>query len=273
MQDGENEITRVTGNYAFVPRDSAPRVTLPDGPSPTPAGSPAARPPDAPPDTVRVDASTFLLVTRFYTNVVTLQRDTVFVLDAQTSETRAAQDSAWIGRLFPGRHAIALVVSDLAWPHISGVRYWVAQGATVYSHSTSRAFLERVVARRWTLHPDRLEKVRASKGSAVAMRFRPIDDSLSLAGGALKVRAIDGIGSEGALMTFAPASRFLYAGDYVQSLGAPSAYLNEVAAAVARAGFAPERVAAMHHPVTLPWSRLEGLVQAAGAALPANMKQ
>lgn len=238
--DGETNQERMIQRYAMQPRDSAPRLDIAADAAPV-----APRMTASPPDTVRVSANTFVLVTPAYTNVVTLQRDTVFVLDAQTSEERAQQDSVWIGKLFPGKHPIVLVVTDLAWPHISGVRYWVGLGARVVSHRASRAFLERVVDHKWTIEPDLLEKRRAS----VRFTFRAVDDRLDLGGGAIQLRAIDGVGSEGAVMAYVPGDRFLYAGDYIQPGGPGSfsaVYAREVRAAVRRAGFTPERFVAMH---------------------------
>ena len=248
LVDGETDEQRVLSKYAIAARDSAGLLTIPA--DVTPAPPPAA----TNPDTVRVTARTFLLVTRAYTNVVSLQRDTVFIFDAQTSAERAQHDSVWIGKLFPGRHPIVLVVTDLAWPHIAGVRYWAGQGATVVSHPASRAFLERVLNRKWTLQPDVLEQRRGK----VRFNFRPVNESLSLAGGAVQLRPIDGAGSEGAIIAYFPGERFLYAGDYIQGGGPDSfsaTYAREVAAAVSRAGFTPERFAAMHLPLS-DWSSL-----------------
>jgi hypothetical protein len=248
LVDGEVNHQRQFGPGRMVDADSAIAMEIPAGAATTP-------PQTVSPDTVRVSPTTWLLVTRAYTNVVTLQRDTVFILDAQTSEKRAASDSAWIGKLFPGRHPVVLVVSDLAWPHIAGVRYWVAQGATIVSHEMSRAFLQRVVDRRWTLEPDLLERRRGT----ARMRFVGVTTGATLAGGAIEVRPIDGIGSEGALMAFLPAEAFLYAGDYVQP-GGPNTfsavYAREVHAAVQRQAWVPSRFAAMHVPLT-EWQRLQ----------------
>src|SRR5262249_5649324 len=111
----------------------------------------------SPVDTVRLGPQSFILANPGYNEIVTLIRDTVYVLDATQSETRARTDSAWIGRLFPGHHPVTLVVTDLAWPHVSGVRFWVASGATIISRDMSRSFLESVLAHHWTRHPDKLE--------------------------------------------------------------------------------------------------------------------
>jgi hypothetical protein len=252
--DGETNQERMIDRYTLVPRDSAPRLDIAPDAAPI-----VQRPAASPPDTVRVSASTFVLVTPSYTNVVTLQRDTVFVLDAQTSAERAQQDSVWIGKLFPGKHPIVLVVTDLAWPHISGVRYWVALGTPVVSHRASRDFLTKVVNHRWTLEPDLLEKRRAT----ARLVFHPVDERVELGGGAVQLRAIDGVGSEGAVMAYIPSDHFLYAGDYIQPGGPGSfsaVYAREVRAAVQRAGFTPERFVAMHMKVG-QWLDVERVAQ------------
>jgi hypothetical protein len=248
MVDGEVDDQRTYDGIVAVARDSAGVLAIPTA-AMTPPPSVAAVP-----DTVRVSANTFLLVTRAYTNVVTLQKDTIFVLDAQTDQQRAAADSTWIGRLFPGKHPVVLVVTDLAWPHIAGVRYWIGQGAPVVSHHAGEGFLKAVTARKWTLSPDLLERRRAS----AKLRFRPVTSSMSLAGGAIQVRPIDGVGSEGGLMVYLPGEKFLYAGDYIQPGGPDSfsaTYAREVEAAVNRNGFTPERFAAMHVGLT-DWKQL-----------------
>jgi hypothetical protein len=60
-------------------------------------------------------------------------------------------------------------------------------------------------------------------------------------------------------MAYLPGDRFLYAGDFIQDTKNPSQYASEVARAVRRAGIAPERVAAMHIPLT-PWGTIAALV-------------
>ncbi|MCU0635479.1 MAG: hypothetical protein MUE41_11450 [Gemmatimonadaceae bacterium] len=250
MVEGEVNVQRLTERFALLPADSAAALAFPATIAPQ-RDAPAAMP-----DTVRVSPTTFLLRTPSYTNVVTLQRDTVFILDAQTDAARAQGDSAWIGRLFPGRHPVVLVVTDLAWPHIGGVRNWVAQGATVVSHEQSRAFLEKVTARQWQLEPDALTRARATR--AVPLRFRGVSTETSRAAGGVRLVPIDGAGSEGALMVYLGAERFLWTGDFVQPGASESfsrVYAEEVVAAAARAALTPERYAGMHVGLT-DWARV-----------------
>ena len=255
LEDGATMVTRTFGERRLVPRDSAPSLMLPAREHRMAFAAAAFLAPGNP-DTVRVTPTVYLLRNRGYTETIALVHDTVFVFDATQGETRVQQDSAWISKVFPGRHPVVVVVTDLAWPHVAGVRGWVARGATIVSHRASREFLQRLVDRRWTLAPDLLERRR----SQTPFRFRAVGDSLALGGGEILVFPIDGAASEVALAAFVRPSRFLWASDYIQDLNAPTQYLDEVVAAAARAGVNPDLVSAEHIPLTR-WDRLLPLVR------------
>jgi len=188
---------------------------------------------------------------------VTRVGDEVIVFEATQSEQRARKDADAIARLFPGPHKITVVVTDLAWPHISGVRYWVASGATIVTHSAGRAFLQSVIDRRWTLAPDLLEQRRQAHQLAPA-NIIGVDAITALAKGAVTLHPIDGIGSETALMAYVARDRFLWASDYIQTVAEPTLYAGDVLSAVRRDGLLPERTAAQHLALT-PWSVVEAL--------------
>lgn len=250
--DGAVEISRTIGTAEIAARAGAPALAVPAQPASMPLAHWTEVGGAMPLDTVRVGQGAFLLASRAYTEGAVLLGDTIYVLDATLGERRAREDAAWLQTLFPGDHPVVVVVTDLAWPHVAGVRWWVANGATIVSHRASEAFLRRVVDRRWTLSPDLLEERRASS----PLRFRGVEDAASLAGGRLRLLAINGVGSEGSLLAWLPEARFLWAGDYVQTIREPSAYAQEVMAAARRAGIRPERVAAQHLPLT-PWTQVE----------------
>ena len=240
--DGMVATSRTVGEAGVVARADAPEVAMAED-TPLPPS-----PFDAAPDTVRVADGVYLLVTPVYTEAAALIGDTVVVFDATTSGARAAHDRAWVERLFPGPHPVEVLVTDLAWPHVGGVREWVAAGATVVSHRVSEPFVRGLVERRWTREPDRLE---ARRGE-VALQFVGVDGSMELADGRVRVTTIGGIGSEGALVAYLPETGFLWAGDHVQTVDGPSDYAAEVVAAVRREGWTPRTVAAQHLPLT-PW--------------------
>jgi hypothetical protein len=253
--DGFKEIARSVGKVEWIDPAAGPSLAVPDTPAPAGDGTATFLQTGG---VRRVDAvdHVFLSVNPGYTEAITRIGDTVYILDATQGEARARQDLAMIEQTFGPGHKYVVVVTDLAWPHLAGVRFWVAQGATVVSHRESKAFLERVIARKWTRTPDLLEQRRAT----AKLNFVAVDKSLDLAGGALKLFAIDGIGSEGALMAWIPATRFLWASDYIQTTRTATPYTLEVFAAVRRVGIAPETVVAQHIPLT-PWTTIEKLCQ------------
>ena len=248
MVDGETNMTRTTGSVEIKEKSEAPDMTLPD-PPPTTANAPSSVPlflQPLPPKTIKVSDNTYLLTNPGYTETITLVGNKVYVLDATQGEARAKQDEALIHQLFPGKHEIVVVITDLAWPHVAGIRYWVSTGATIISHRASKEFLTKVIDRKWTLAPDELEK---NRGKA-RMKFVAVDDQYSAENGKIKLYPIDGIGSEVALMAYLPEDKFLWASDYIQSLRGPTLYASEVIAAAGRAGIQPEQAAAEHLPLT-----------------------
>lgn len=266
LVDGRVNLDRTVGAMERLASADAPVAQIPAGAPDMGSSGAHGVIPSEEPDTVRVAPNVFLLKNRLYTETVAQLGDTVYVLDATLGEKRARQDSSWIARLFPGEHPVTLVVTDLAWPHIAGIRTWVGRGATVISHRASREFLQQVVDRRWTRTPDLLERRRAT----ARWNFVPVSDSLSLAGGRIRLYAIDGIGSEGALMAYFPRLGYLWASDYVQQLRTPSSYTREVWQAARRVGIRPRQVAAMHTPLS-PWSKVDALMAGAdpaGTSLP-----
>jgi hypothetical protein len=256
LVDGDEELLSEVIGARAVPADSSLQLAHADLRARSAVSTPMFLRP-SPIDTVRLSPTVVALRNRGYTELVALSRDTVVVLDATQSEERARADSAWIGRLFPGRHPVVVIVTDLAWPHVSGVRFWVASGATIASRTISKPFLKAVVARQWSLLPDKLERDRAR----ALMHFLPVRDSLRVAG--VSLYPIDGIGSEGALMAYFPVDRLLWASDYVQDTTASTLYASEVVAAACRAGLTPERGAAEHVP-PFGWSTIAGLARTIG---------
>jgi hypothetical protein len=253
--DGQTNVERNLSSIRLVSPDSAPSLRVP--PSEEPMGfAPPRFLMAVNPDTIRVGRNAFLLKNPGYAEMVVQSHDTVFVFDATQGERRAQLDSVWIGKLFPGAHAIALVVTDLAWPHVAGVRYWAAQHVPIYAHRAAVKMLDSIIARRWTLTPDRLERMRT--GGKV--RIIPVSDTLRVGGGDLLLFAIDGASSEVALAAFDGRHGILWGSDYIQDARAPTMYLDEICRAVTRVRRTPVKAAAEHLPVT-SWTTLRALAR------------
>jgi len=253
LADGATEISQTIGEVELIADAGGSSLSLPAEPQRSEDTLPLFLQPLALKVT-QVGPETYILQNAGYREVVTKIGDEVFLLDATQGEQRAREDEEQIAKLFPGKHKITVVVTDVAWPHVSGLRYWVASGATVVGHATARDFLRGVIDRKWTLAPDFLEQRRKN----AKFKFIGVDGRYELANGALTLHPIDGIGSEGALMVFLPSDRFLWASDFIQTVDAPSQYASEVWRAAQRDNLHPERTAAEHLDLT-PWSKIEEL--------------
>jgi len=254
--DNEVKASRTVGSVEILQRADSNGVHIPEEQLAAYSDPGKAMVDSFPTDTMHISGSTYLLKNRFYNEAVTLANDTVFVMDATMGWKRAQKDEEWIRKLYPGDHPVAVIVSDLAWPHIAGVRYWVSKGAAIISHRASEPFLREVMDHRRTVEPDPLEKNREN----VEFHFIPVDKRRELGDGALSVASIDGIGSETALMTYDRRNQFLWAGDFIQLLDRPTAYTNEVWEAVQREQFMPRQTAAQHIPLT-DWAVIDSLAR------------
>src|SRR5262249_44707516 len=128
--EGDIELSQTVGDLELMARDAAPSLASPPAPATPPADLPLFLQ-AIPPKDISVSPNLHLLTNPGYTEAVALVNGEIYVFDSTQSEERARQDQEQIARLFPGPHKINVVVTDLAWPHVAGVRYWVAQGAII----------------------------------------------------------------------------------------------------------------------------------------------
>ena len=245
VADADVEISQTIGEVDVLSPDAAPSLAALAPPAKAPADLPMFLQP-IPPQATQLAPNLLLLSNPGYNELVTMASGELYIFDATQGEDRARQDAAEIAKSFPPARKINIIVTDTAWPHVAGLRYWVSRGATVISHPGNREFLERVVNCKWTLKPDSLEQLRSMNPKAAHMNFVAIDRLTSIGAGAVQLVPIDGIASELALMAYVPAEKFLWASDYIQTVSEPSLYAAEVMRAAERAGIVPERVAAEH---------------------------
>jgi glyoxylase-like metal-dependent hydrolase (beta-lactamase superfamily II) len=83
-------------------------------------------------------------------------RDHIIVVDTPNGEARALAVLAKAKALIPGKPIRYVVAMHHHWDHLGGIRTAIDEGATIVTHETSRAFLERAATAPHTLHPDRL---------------------------------------------------------------------------------------------------------------------
>lgn len=242
--DGVKETSRTHGSYEFVAKNLVKNDLPPEDVKSTKGAI-------EPPKTEQLTSNLYLLKNRMYTSAIYKSGNTLYLLDATQSETRAKLDHELIKEVFPNTSKLVLVVTDLAWPHIGGMRYWISQGAQIISHQDSEAFLRKVYEKKWQANPDRLE----SKRSTSPLNFIGISQATTL-GGNLQIVPLQGVSSEGAIVVYLKEENFLWASDYIQPAKEPNAYATEVWKTLHKESISPDHMAAQHMPVT-SWQQIE----------------
>lgn len=208
---------------------------------------------------VALPGGTVVLPGAWYATLVPVDEDLI-VLEAPISPEYSAQVIAEARRRFPGRHITAVISTSDAWPHVGGVRGYVATGVPVYAVDVNIPLLERLVRQPWTAAPDALERNPRSP------QFRPVQQKTRLGSGddAMELYPIRSESGERMLMVYWSAHRLLYAADLIQQQRDGSffwpLYLREVADAVEREGLDVETVFAMHLSPT-PWTAIMEALQ------------
>lgn len=191
------------------------------------------------------------------------QPDGLVVVEAPISSGYSAAVLAEAVQRFPGVPVKAVLTTSDAWPHLAGVREYVARGVPVYALDLNRSILTRLLEAPRTAYPDALERRRRAPEMHVVSGKTVVGEGDNR----IELYPVRGEAGERMMVAYLPAHRLLYASDLVQkqrdgSFWQPE-YLSEVAAVVEREGLAVERVFAMHMDA-IPWSDvLAAIAQAA----------
>lgn len=189
------------------------------------------------------------------------QDDGLVILEAPISSGYSAKVIAEAKRRYPGVPIKAVISTSDSWPHLAGVREYVAAGIPLYALDINRPILERTLAAPHTVQPDTLQRHPAKAN------FHLVAGKTTIGAGPnrLEIYPIHGETSERQLMVYFPGHKLLYGSDPFQ--GAPGNFtfpqqVSELTGAVAREDLDVERFYMMHIAVT-PWPELAKALEAA----------
>ncbi|NNC04644.1 hypothetical protein HJC10_17545 [Corallococcus exiguus] len=140
------------------------------------------------------------------------QDDGVVVVEGPLASGYSVRVMDEAAKRFPGLKVKAVVSTSDAWPHIGGLREYVARGIPVYVLDLNRTLVERLVAAPRTLVPDALaRKPRAAK-------LQVVNGQRVLGTGKNRLELVPVRTETGERMLFAwlPEHRLLYTSDLVQ---------------------------------------------------------
>jgi len=195
------------------------------------------------------------------------QDDGLIIIEAPLSSGYSSRVLDEAQRRFPGVKVKAVVSTSDAWPHIGGLREYVARGVPLHVLDLNRPLVERLLKSPRTLTPDALAK---SPRSAV---IRPVGARTILGSGKNRLELVPVRTETGERMLFVwfPEHRLLYTSDLVQPLP-DGAFFNvqqvaETVDVAAREKLEVARVFGMHLSAS-EWSSLTAAVEKARAPAP-----
>jgi len=98
------------------------------------------------------------LITGGYTSIAVDFKDHIAILEGGQSEARGLAVIAEAKRLIPNKPIKYLVNTHSHVDHSSGLRPFVAEGATILTHQSNKAYLEKVLSTPHTLNPDKAQQ-------------------------------------------------------------------------------------------------------------------
>jgi hypothetical protein len=140
------------------------------------------------------------------------QSDGIVVIEAPISSGYSAKVIAEAERRWPGIPIKAAISTSDSWPHIAGVREYIARGIPVYALDLNLPILQRLVSAPRTMFPDLLAN------SPRPPDFHVVAEKTVLGDGPnrLELYPIRGETSERQMMVYFPAHRLLYGSDPFQ---------------------------------------------------------
>jgi hypothetical protein len=181
------------------------------------------------------------------------QQDGIVVLEAPMSSGYSAKVIEMAQSKFPGMPIKAVITTSDSWPHIGGVREYVARGIPVYVLDRTVPLMQRFLQEPRTLYPDNLAKTPRQAD------LRPVSGKVVVGTGPnrMEIYPIHGETSERQMMVYFPEHKLLYGSDPFQQL--PDGKLvypqtvSELTSAVEREHLSVERFFMMHIGPN-PWS-------------------
>ncbi len=205
-----------------------------------------------------------LLIPGAWNVTLVRQDDGIVVLEAPISSGYSAQVIAEAHRRFPGQPIKAVITTSDSWPHLAGIREYVAEGIPIYALDWNRPVLDRLIAAPRRSKPDQLQS------SLRSAQWRIVHGKTVLGTGInhLELYPIRGETSERQMMVYFPQHDLLYGSDPFQRGEDGSFFypqtVTELMDAVAREHLKVDQFFMMHIGLT-PWTDLAKAVAKAAA--------
>jgi hypothetical protein len=192
------------------------------------------------------------------------QPDGLVILEAPIGSHYSVQVLDEAAKRHPGVKVKAVVTTSDAWPHLGGLREYVARGIPVYALDLNQPILERLLKADYSAHPDALAK------GPKAARFNLVSGRTVVGTGNTRMELYPAHGENGERMMLAyfPALKLLYTSDEIQrqrdgEFFMPE-FLVEVRDVIRREHLDVDRIFGIHAGST-PWTEIDAAIAKAVA--------
>jgi glyoxylase-like metal-dependent hydrolase (beta-lactamase superfamily II) len=196
-------------------------------------------------------------------------KDHILVIEGPQSEDRASAVIAEAKRLIPNKPIRYVVNTHAHFDHSSGLRTFVAEGATIVTHQVNKPYFEKIFAYPHTLNPDKQEKAKRKLSIDTVGSKKVISDGNHV----IELHHMTGIGHhDGLLMVYLPKLKILVQADaYNPPAQAtapppaqPSPYNLALVANIQRLKLDVDRIIPVHYPADNRKVTMAELMRAVG---------
>ena len=179
-------------------------------------------------------------------------KDYIVVIEGPQSEERASAIIAKAKELIPGKPIKYVVNTHAHYDHSSGLRTFMAEGATIITHQVNKPFLEKVGTMPHTLNPDKLEQAKKKPSIETMTEKKVLTDGNHV----IELYHMTGIGHhDGLIMAYLPKEKVLLEADAYNPQPAnatppspPSPYTLALVANIERLKLDVNRIVPVHYP-------------------------
>lgn len=188
-----------------------------------------------------------------YAAVAVELADYITVIEGPQSEQRATQIIETTHKLIPNKKIKYVVNTHNHFDHASGLRTFVAEGATVITHQINKPYYEKVWANPHSLNPDKMAQAKARPKFETMTEHKTLTDGNQV----IELYRVDGsTHNDGMIMAYLPKLKLLVEADEfnppAQVATAPPQNINpynvNLAANIDRLKLDVDRIIPIHYP-------------------------
>ncbi|HYR41577.1 MAG TPA: MBL fold metallo-hydrolase [Terriglobia bacterium] len=147
-------------------------------------------------------------------------KDYIVVIEGPQSEERSNAIIAEAKKLIPNKPIRYVVNTHAHYDHSSGVRTFMAEGATIVTHQVNKPFLEKIAALPHTLNPDRQEQAKKKPAFETMTEKKVMTDGNHV----IELYHMTNIGHhDGLIMAYLPKEKVLVEADAYNPAATPNA--------------------------------------------------